>query len=117
MRLIHRKLCAGILALIMTLGQIPLASASNVNIDQLVSDCNVALSEILGAQNSDSAEGGLLAGCVGHPDCTLHCGCAPLQFANLLFLAAQVVAHRSTPIEVGSIITPYPEVPERPPKI
>jgi len=117
MRPIYKKLCAGMIAMILIFAYMPIASAMSADSTQLLSDCNYSFSGAP-AQHPDSAEGKpFFDECADHSACAVHYSCAPLQSSSVLAIAARIVVHRVISIGNSRITTRYPGILKPPPKI
>ena len=117
MRILYKKLCAGMMAMILVFAYLPVASAVNADSTQLFSDCNYSFSGAP-AEHLVSAGGEpFFDECSDHSACAVHYSCAPLQSSSVLAIAARIVVHRAILIGDSRITTRYPGILKPPPKV
>ena len=117
MRIFYKKLCAGLMTMILVFAYMPIASAISADSTKLFSDCNYSLS-VAPAEHHVSAGGEPFHDeCADHSACAVHYSCTPLQSSSVLAIAARIVVHRAILIGDSRVTTRYPGILKPPPKV
>jgi hypothetical protein len=116
MRPINKKLISWMVVLNLILGFIPIASAQGKDSVNSTDHCASSFTESTISMFSKDIDKEPVNYCHDSPDCTVHYGCAPLQFSSELAVSSTVV-DRTILFEDTAIYTHYPAIPEHPPKI
>jgi len=116
MRPINKKLISWMVVLNLILGFIPIASAQGKDAVNSADHRASSFTESSISMFSSNIDKEPVNYCHDASDCTVHYGCAPLQFSSELAVSPAVV-DRTVLFEDTAIYTHYPAIPEHPPKI
>jgi hypothetical protein len=112
----YKKLISWLVVFNLILGFMPVDSAQDKDAVNSAFHCALSYTESTISMFNTDIDKEPVNYCQDSSDCTVHYGCAPLQFSSELAVSSTVVG-RTALFEDTAIFTRYPAIPEHPPKI